>query len=35
MKSIEWHNSLNLVDDATLEQQINEILNPTKPSKAK
>ena len=23
------------VDDATLEQQINEILNPTKPSKAK
>ena len=35
MKSIEWHNSLDLIDDATLEQQINEILNPTKPSKAK
>ena len=35
MKSIEWHNSLDLIDDATLEQQINEILNPTKPKKAK
>ena len=34
MKSIEWHNSLNLIDDATLEKQIDEILNPTKTKKA-
>ena len=35
MKSIEWHNSLNLIDDATLEQQIDEILNPKTTKKAK
>ena len=35
MKSIEWHNSLNLIDDTTLEQQIDEILNPTNTKKAK
>lgn len=34
MKSIEWHNSLNLIDDATLERQIDEILNPNTTKKA-
>lgn len=35
MKSIEWHNSLNLIDDDDLDRQINEILNPTPTKKAK
>ena len=35
MKAIEWHNGLNLMDDATIDQKINEILNPSATKKAK
>lgn len=29
MNAVKWHNSLELIDDATLDNQINEILNPS------
>lgn len=33
MNAVKWHNSLDLVDDATLDNQINEILNPSSKKK--
>ena len=35
MKAIEWHHSLELMDDNELDQKINDILNPTKAQKTK
>ena len=29
MNAVQWHNSLDLMDDETLDQKINDILNPS------
>ena len=35
MNAVQWHDSLDLMDDNELDQKINAILNPSKPTKGK
>ena len=35
MNAVQWHDSLDLMDDETLDQKINDILNPSTTKKGK
>ena len=35
MNAVQWHNSLDLMNDDELDRQINDILNPSTPKKGK
>lgn len=35
MNAVQWHDSLDLMDDDELDQKINAILNPSTPKKGK